>query len=306
MGVSVVQASGGHSDTVYFVGDPDSGRRLWKLVTPVVVAQPARTRRRFGPAWKQIVPAAGPAGSVPTIARRWFVDPYRPETLYVLGSDHVYRSDNGGTAWVVDTSLEAALTEDGAFPFVIPSDGNPDDALLRDMQFDPRHAGWRYAVGPAGVFHTLDGVNWSPLLRASALAMRPNNAVYEDNGCERALYVATSNRGILKLAALPPDWEFPVGSLQSATGKITLLRVHDVGTGYGPPYDQLDAEVIVWLDTEPDKAFGFQLRGGAERPAAQGKLKLLRDCFNADRRVRLEFTRTGCRSGHLLRIIEAA
>jgi hypothetical protein len=136
--------------------------------------------------------------------------------------------------------------------------------------------------------------------------MRPNNAVYEDNGCERSLYVATSNRGIIRLAALPPDWDFPIGSLQAATGRITLLRVHDVGTRYGPPYDQLDAEVIVWLDTHPDKAFGFQLRDDAEKPAANGKLKLLRDCFNADRQVRLEFVRSGCRSGLIIRVIEAA
>ena len=305
MGVDIVQASGGHSGTTYYVGDPDSGMRLWKLVAPVAT-QRAGSRRAFGPTWKQLVPASGPAGSVPTIARRWFVDPYRPEIVYVLGADHVYRSDDGGTSWTADGSLERALTENNAFPFVIPGDGNPDETLLRDMQFDPRHEGWRYAVGPAGIFHTLDGLNWSALVRSSALAMRPNNAVYEDNGCERSLYVATSNRSILKLAALPPDWEFPIGSLQAATGKITLLRVHDVGTGYGPPYDQLDAEVIVWLDTEPDKAFGFQLRQDSETPAAKGKLKVLRDCFNADRRVRLEFTRTGCRSGQILRVIEAA
>ena len=61
--------------------------------------------------------------------------------------------------------LEGALTENGAFPFAIPNDANPDEALLRDMQFDPRHNGWRYAVGPAGIFHTLDGQHWSALVR---------------------------------------------------------------------------------------------------------------------------------------------
>ncbi len=32
--------------------------------------------------------------------------------------------------------------------------------------------------------------------------------------------------------------------LQSS-GKLTLLRVHNVGTKYGPPADQIDAEVII-------------------------------------------------------------
>jgi hypothetical protein len=306
MGVNVVQASGGHAAPAYYVGDPNGAMRLWKLAEPVASPRARRPPTEFGPTWRQLVPAAGPAGSVPKIARRYFVDPYRTNRIYVLGSDHVYRSDSGGDNWVIDTSLEGALTENGAFPFAIPNDANPDEALLRDMQFDPRHNGWRYAVGPAGIFHTLDGQHWSALVRSSALAMRPNNAVYEDNGCERSLYVATSNRGILRLAALPPDWNFPIGSLQAAVGRVTLLRVHDVGTGYGPPYDQLDAEVIVWLDSEPDKAFGFQLRDDAEKPAAKGKLKLLRDCFNSDRRVRLEFVRTGCRSGRILRVIEPA
>ena len=91
---------------------------------------------------------------------------------------------------------------------------------------------------------------------------------------------------------------------QATTGLITLLRVNEVGTGYGPPDDFLDAEVIVWLDSEPEKAFGFQLRNGGSLPDAQGELKALRDAFNANRRVRLEFIRTGCRTGLIVRVIQ--
>jgi photosystem II stability/assembly factor-like uncharacterized protein len=305
-GVNVVQASGGHAAPTFYVGDPNGAMQLWKLVLPVATPRARRSHGGFGPTWRQLVPARGAPGTVPTIARRWFVDPYRVNLVNVLGSDHIYRSDDGGETWVVDGSLEGALSESGAFPFDIPNDGNPDEALLRDMQFAPRHGEWRYALGPAGIFHTLDGKHWSALVRSSALAMRPNNCVYEDNGCERSLYVATSNRGILRLAGLPPDWEFPIGSLQAAVGRITLLRVHDIGTGYGPPYDQIDADVIVCLDSEPDKAFGFQLRADLEISAARGKLKLLRDCFNTGRPIRLEFIRTGCRSGRIIRVIETA
>ncbi len=74
-----------------------------------------------------------------------------------------------------------------------------------------------------------------------------------------------------------------------ASGKVKLLRVHEVGTEYGPPTDQIDAEVIVWLDSQPGKAFGFQLRNDAKGPAHQGMLDLLRDAFNNDRKVTIDY-----------------
>jgi hypothetical protein len=294
--VSVVQASGGHASTSFFVGEQDTTRggqrRVWRWAPGLAD-------------WQAIVPGPrGPTAGQPRVAQRYFVDPYRPALVYVLADDHVYRSNDGGTSWHVDVALERALTENGAFPIVIPDDGNPSPALLRDMQFDPHLPGHRYAVGPAGVFQTLDGARWTCLLRSSASACRPMNLAYDFASCPRALYVATSNRGLLKLAPLPPEWGFPIGSLQAAVGRVTLLRVHDVGTGFGPPGDQLDGEVVVFLDSQPEKAFGFRLRTGADRPVAEGMLDLLRDAFNSDRLVRLEFTRTGCRTGHIVRVIQ--
>lgn len=61
---------------------------------------------------------------------------------------------------------------------------------------------------------------------------------------------------------------------------MSLLRVHKKGSKYGPNNDKIDVEVVVWLDTEPGKAFGFQLRDDGDRPARQGMLDLLRDAFN--------------------------
>jgi hypothetical protein len=77
--------------------------------------------------------------------------------------------------------------------------------------------------------------------------------------------------------------------LRNATGKITLLRVHDVGTGYGPPSDFIDVEVVVRLNTSPDLAFGFQLRDDANRPARQGMVDLLRDAFNQNWTVSIDY-----------------
>jgi hypothetical protein len=289
--VDVVQGSGGHERPTFYVGDPDGRGRLWKWTAGMQQ-------------WQQLVP--GP-GDVPAAARRFFVDPYRPQLLYLLDLDHVRRSDDGGATWAVDESLERALTQAGAFPFQVPYDGNPGESLLRDMVFDQARTSYRFAVGPAGVFHTLDGRRWSHLILAAALAALPNNAVYDpfSDACNRALYVTTSNRGLLRLRPLPPDWDFPVGSVQSTVGKVTLLRVHDVGTKYGPPDDRLDAEVVLWLDTEPEKALGFHLRTDDHEADYRGMLDLLRDAFGADRRVRVEYVRAGCRIGRVLRVIEA-
>lgn len=298
----VVQASGGHASPVYYVSDSQVGNfpgqmRLWKWKAGMA-------------AWQKIVPgppavdSTRPGTELPGSARRFFVDPYRPNLIYVLDSNRICRSDDGGNSWVIDTPLAQALTENGAFPFDVPNDGNPLQALIREMLFDPERPDCRFAIGPAGVFHTVDGVNWNPLVRSIALAMRPMGAVYDNISCDRALYVATSNRGLLRITELPPDWTFPIGSLQATEGVIVLLRVHDKGTKFGPPHDQIDAEVIVQLDTQPEKAFGLQLRQDANERVARGMLDLLRDAFGRSRRVRLEFVRVGCRTGRIVRVIE--
>jgi hypothetical protein len=296
--ICVVQASGGHRNPAFYVGDQDTmsprfgRRRLWKWTEGM-------------PAWQRLVPPLRPRPNqvAPGMARRFYVDPYRSGLVYVMGEAHVYRSDDGGATWVVDQSLEHAVTENGVFPFDSPWDGNPGQALIRDMLFDPDRPGARFAIGPAGVFHTLDGTKWTHLVLSSAMAARFNNAAYDFVSCPRALYVATSNRGVLRLSPLPPDWDYPMDSVQGAQGRITLLRVHELGTGYGPPTDHIDAEVIVWLDTEPEKAFGFRLRDDEHRRAAQGMLAVLRDVFNRDRPVRIDFIRSGCRTGRIIRVI---
>jgi hypothetical protein len=130
---------------------------------------------------------------------------------------------------------------------------------------------------------------------------RANNAAYDFVSCPRALY-GDEQPGLLP-EPLPPDWDYPMDSVQGAQGRITLLRVHELGTGYGPPSDHIDAEVIVWLDAEPEKAFGFQLRDDECRRAAKGMLAVLRDAFNHDRPVRIDFIRSGCRTGRIIRVI---
>jgi hypothetical protein len=96
--------------------------------------------------------------------------------------------------------------------------------------------------------------------------------------------------------------DHPMGSVLALQGKPTFLRVHDVGTGFGPPDDFLDAEVVVRLDAEPLKAFGFQLRAGRDEAARRGMLDVLRDGFRSDRPVRVEYVRTGFRHNRIIRV----
>jgi hypothetical protein len=293
--ITAVQASGGHESPTYYLADiPIDGffgqRRLWRWQEGMA-------------GWEELVPGqAGPTPR-PTDVRRFYVSPYNPNLVYVVASNHVFRSDDAGATWLIDNRLERAVTENGVFPYVSPSDGNPGQALIRDMLFDPHRPKVRFAVGPAGVFQSLDGTTWSHLLVSRALAARPNNAAYDFASCPRALYVATSNRGLLRLAPLAPDWDYPPNSVQSATGRIAVLRIHELGTGFGPPSDSIDAELIVQLDSEPGKAFGVQLRNNGDLPVAEGFLTLLQQAFKTDRIIRIEFVRSGCRTGHILRVV---
>jgi hypothetical protein len=96
--------------------------------------------------------------------------------------------------------------------------------------------------------------------------------------------VAASAAVIGILATAPVN----AGLVQSS-GKITFLRVHDVGTGFGPPSDFIDVEVVVQINTRPGESFGFQLRNDSNRAARQGMLDLLRDAFNSNATVVLDY-----------------
>jgi hypothetical protein len=70
-----------------------------------------------------------------------------------------------------------------------------------------------------------------------------------------------------------------MADLKNSQGKLTFLRAHDEGTGFGPPNDQLDVEVVFILDSDPQAAFGFQLRDDDNQPVREAMVGLLRDAF---------------------------
>ena len=77
-------------------------------------------------------------------------------------------------------------------------------------------------------------------------------------------------------------------ALIRAVGKINLLRVHELGT-FGNPPDTIDADVVISLDSNIGKAFGFQLQEDKDWPIRQGMLDILRDAFINDLTVHIDY-----------------
>ena len=92
------------------------------------------------------------------------------------------------------------------------------------------------------------------------------------------------------------------GATLNVEGVPTSLRVHDVGTRYGPPDDQLDVEVVVTLANAPDRAFGLQLRQDENAAAASAMLDLLRTALRQQQVVSVDYVRTGFLNGRVVRV----
>jgi hypothetical protein len=189
MGVDLVQTSGGHFATVFYVGDGtgkigDGTGNVWKLDSS-------------SNTWKQIVPnltAPTPVGS----ALRWFVDPYDPNGIYVLDSNGVKVSVDGGLSWFVDALLTNILTAGGMLTI--------SASLLQDMQFSRGERQTRFVFGTAGVSCTMDfGISWFPVLNSIALPGRPESGFFDpiSDLTDRAVYVECEGRSVLRIGGLP-------------------------------------------------------------------------------------------------------
>jgi hypothetical protein len=132
--------------------------------------------------------------------------------------------------------------------------------------------------------------NGLPLAIVSSLDVHPTSGVMVATTYGRSAYEVNT------------DW--PIGTLAAAQGRVSFLRVHDVGTGFGPRSDFLDVEVVIALDTLPGRGFGFQLRADTKESVAHGMLDLLRDAYNRNSRVTIDYIRTGLRNGRILRVAD--
>jgi uncharacterized repeat protein (TIGR01451 family) len=189
--VDVVQAAGGHANPVFYVGDPASTNKgLWRWPTSGKST------------WTRIV---GPGLSARE-ARRFFVDPYDSNLIYIIDIDGIKRSTNGGQTWEMDESLDRAVTENKSFSYDIS--GVPRwvgyTAVINDMIFDRKERGTRFTVGNAGVFLTVNGENWERLLSTTALPGYPVAGYFDriSDPSNPVLYVALNGRGILGLGPI--------------------------------------------------------------------------------------------------------
>lgn len=87
------------------------------------------------------------------------------------------------------------------------------------------------------------------------------------------------------------------------SGKLTFLRAHDGGFGFGPDSDHIDGDVIGRISAEPDHAFGLEMRNDNKLPAHEAMFALLRDGFNQDWDTTVEYDLDDNRkNGDLFRI----
>ena len=220
------------------------------------------------------------------------IDLDEPTTLYVSmiagsSSGRIYRMKRVTSAPTASTVTTVDITSN------LPPGLNVSAVAIDRMNPLTLYAGtnqgvYRGQFGP-GLTWT-----WSPYLNGMPLADVRGMEVQPRTGVLRA---ATFGRGVYEV-----NTGDPIGSLLSAAGKITFLRVNDLGSGFGPPADFLDAEVILQLDSQPGKSFGFQLRADGEEPARAGMLELLRSAFRKDRSVSIDYTKTGLHNGAVIRV----
>jgi hypothetical protein len=179
--VNVVQAAGGHANPVFYVSD---GAALFRL--DAASGQ-----------WVKIVPG-GPPGQTANAARRFFVNPFDANTLYVLDDDGVKVSLDGGATWLLEISLTWAITAGGRLTL------NPNTALL-DMLFARSEPFTRFVFGHAGVACTVNGTDWRPLLSSLALPGRPESGFFDafSDPFDRKLYVTLAGRSVLRLDPIP-------------------------------------------------------------------------------------------------------
>lgn len=201
-GATVVQAAGGHANPVFYVSNSFF---LWKLDAG-------------GQDWRQIVPG-GPPGRSAGLARRFYVDPFNPDLLYIQDVSRFRVSVDGGESWLDDAAFTRAMTGDGRLDI-----SKPD--LLRDMLFLRSNRFARFAFGAAGAMYTLDGFVWRALYNATAKPGLPEAGFFDgiSDPNNRTLYVVVEGRGILRLSGVPAP---PAPPQPGVTGLELAAILHE-------------------------------------------------------------------------------
>jgi hypothetical protein len=189
----VVQASGGHANPVFYVGDPARTNGLW-------------TWSRGATAWRRIVPSSNGAARM---ALKFFVDPYRPNRLYIVDRNGIKRSENGGASFTRDDTLSDLVSENDTYEFDFMFVDRWVGVVLpiNDMVFDPDESGTRFAVGSAGVFHRPDGDRWQRLFSTAAIPGQPVAGFFDrrSDPARASFYVYYNGGKLLRVGPIRHD-----------------------------------------------------------------------------------------------------
>lgn len=225
----------------------------------------------------------------------------RPKGVFILSGDYHF-----GAIHLVRSTRKSGAHDHRNNPAMVQITSS---SISKDAVNMPEFETIIRAVESGGEF-PLDGDHYRAKFIGRLMQRNFGRVAYERSGPGRRyrmqMYVEGDSGALaelfeIDLDARPVTMRNLVGELLAARGRITLLRVHDVGGGYGPPTDRIDGEVIITLDSEPGRAFGFPLRRDASLAVRQRLLGLLRDAFNHNRTVAIDYLRTGQHNGTLIR-----
>jgi hypothetical protein len=221
------------------------------------------------------------------------LDPDNPAIIYVAtdnsSGDRIYR--------IRRTSLNPTLANTTAQAI---TSNLPTNLVVQTLAVDRMASFTVYAGTNRGVYRGVSrdsGATWVWTSFSNGMPAAADVRDLEVHPVTGVMRAATFGR-----SAYEVNTDFPIGSLLAADGRITLLRVHDVGTGFGPPTDSIDVEVVIALDSMPGKAFGFQMRNDAAGKARRDMFDVLRQAFKTNRPVRIDYVRTGLRNGRIIRV----
>ncbi len=93
-------------------------------------------------------------------------------------------------------------------------------------------------------------------------------------------------------------------ALRAHTGKISSLRVQDVGISYGSGNNRLDAEVIIKFTNRPNHSYALRLRANDQKIYARnGMLSLLREALKYNWDVNITYNETtGRMAGYIVQV----
>jgi acetyl esterase/lipase len=220
--------------------------------------------------------------------------------------DVVYRTGLDGVA---ARGVDDVVSLQMAQHYAENDDGEPDETwnpasvdldLTVELDDGSEHAGVRLGIISFVAYPLPGGGPYSAYqtVRLPLDAFTAVNPQLDLNGLEQ-LRLRMNRRATGRL--LVDDIEVATATLVTTPARVVFLRAHELGTGYGPPDDHLDGEVVARLE-DCDDAFGFALRPGPRLPAARRMLDALRAALAADRPVQLTYVLAGPRARQLIAV----